>query len=130
MFETISDLHNLSPRFFRSTDLIADYDVPNSLDSYFLTPHAANCLSRILLGIQDDSAGRAWRITGDYGSGKSSFALFLAKLLAGQELGSKLADYPAVLTSLPKGKYLRMISSSTSFLNWQPHWEKAVVSKA
>jgi hypothetical protein len=37
--------------------------------------------ARIMDGLRPESGHRAWRITGDYGTGKSSFALVLAHLL-------------------------------------------------
>jgi hypothetical protein len=42
-------------------------------------------ISRIITGLNCKSGQRAWRITGGYGSGKSSFALLLAHLYARNE---------------------------------------------
>lgn len=75
---TISSLHNYSHRFFRSTDLARDFKDPNGLDGYCLTDFGRTCLGRLAAGITPGSSRRAWRMTGDFGSGKSSFALFLA----------------------------------------------------
>ena len=38
-------------------------------------------------GLATNSTNRAWRLTGDYGTGKSSFALVLAHLFSGQQNG-------------------------------------------
>src|SRR5215831_5949292 len=73
-----SSLHNYSQRFLRSTELARDFSDPNGLDGYCLTDFGRSCLKRIAPGLQPDSSLRAWRLTGDFGSGKSSFALFLA----------------------------------------------------
>jgi hypothetical protein len=47
-----------------------------------VTPQIQESLDRIATGLDNKSGQRAWRITGDYGSGKSSFALLLAHVLA------------------------------------------------
>ena len=74
----IASLHNFSGRFLRSTDLVRDFDDPHGLDGYWLTNFSRSCLGRISDGFRQDSATRSWRLTGDFGSGKSSFALLLA----------------------------------------------------
>jgi hypothetical protein len=89
----VADLHKLNPRFFRSTDIIRDFDDPNACADYFVTPHAVRCLERILAGVGDHRGGKAWRITGDYGSGKSSFALFLSRIASGADIGPRLRRF-------------------------------------
>lgn len=75
---TIASIHRYSNRFLRSTDLIRDFYDPNGLDGYWLTEFGRSCISRIAAGLHPNSGRRAWRLTGDFGSGKSSFALLLA----------------------------------------------------
>ena len=77
----ISSLHRYSNRFLRSTDLSRDFDDPNGLQGYCLTDFGLSCLNRISEGLKPNSSRRAWRLTGDFGSGKSSFALLLANTL-------------------------------------------------
>ena len=91
----IASLYNISNRFLRSINLQRDFNDPNALSSYVLTGHALECLNRISEGTKDNSSQRAWRITGDYGSGKSNFALFLAQWLNGNE-----AKLPSSVRSL------------------------------
>jgi len=81
--ETISSLFEISQRFLRSTNIERDFADPKALDNYILTDHAAECLSRLAVGMQPTSTQRAWRVTGTYGSGKSSFALLLAHWFRG-----------------------------------------------
>jgi len=78
----ISDLLGAPGRFLRSTYLERDFDDPSALDGYLITPFVANSLGRILDGVKPGSRLRAWRLTGDYGVGKSSFALLLVNHLA------------------------------------------------
>ncbi len=75
---------NLQPRFQRSTELSQDFYDPKALEGYCLTDFAVGCLKRIAAGFTLDSSQRTWRLTGDYGSGKSSFALLFAQA-AGEE---------------------------------------------
>ena len=78
----ISELHTPSCRFLRSTQLERDFSDPSALEGYILTPEIENCVGRLARGLAPNSGQRAWRITGDYGSGKSSFALLFANLIA------------------------------------------------
>lgn len=78
---SIASIHRYSNRFLRSTDLVRDFRDPKGLDGYTLTNFGRSCLVRISDGLRPDSSRRAWRLTGDFGSGKSSFALLLANSL-------------------------------------------------
>ncbi|SDF13086.1 hypothetical protein SAMN05216464_11363 [Mucilaginibacter pineti] len=69
------------PRYLRSTNLERDWHDPEVLSNYVITPQSRASFEKINLGLKPQSGMRAWRITGDYGSGKSSFALFAANLL-------------------------------------------------
>lgn len=80
---TIAGLFDIQSRYIRSVNLERDFSDPTSLEGYVLTPELKQMLSRIESGLDYGSAQRAWRITGDYGSGKSSFALLLAHHLGG-----------------------------------------------
>jgi hypothetical protein len=79
--ELISDLFNIQNRFLRSANLERDFADPKALKGYILTAQTRDYVERLVSGLRDKSGQRAWRITGDYGSGKSSFALLLAHLL-------------------------------------------------
>jgi hypothetical protein len=81
----ISDLLNVEGRFLRSAHLERDFRDPGMLSGYVVTDFARSSLARIAEGLKPGSGQRAWRVTGHYGAGKSSFALFLAHLVAGRE---------------------------------------------
>lgn len=70
-----------SERFLRSADLTRDYNDPHALEGYYLTPFTRQCLARIGEGLAPHSSRRSWRLTGQYGTGKSSFGLLLASSL-------------------------------------------------
>jgi hypothetical protein len=81
---TIRSYFDVTPRYLRSTNLERDFHDRRALDNYVLTTHAHECLNRLSQGIRPGSTQRAWRVTGNYGSGKSSFALFLAHWFGGE----------------------------------------------
>lgn len=81
--DRISGVLEYNPRFFRSVNLQSDFNDPLALKNYVLTSFTAECLNRIAAGLNPNSGQRAWRITGDFGTGKSSFALFLSHWFAG-----------------------------------------------
>ena len=66
----------------RSVQLERDFGDPAALQTYVVTPDMAVHFQRIARGTAARSAARAWRITGDYGVGKSAFALVCAHLLS------------------------------------------------
>jgi hypothetical protein len=78
----VSDLFRIGNRFLRSAHLERDFQDPSACSGYVLTDFARSCLGRVAYGLKTRSGQRAWRVTGDYGSGKSSFALLLAHLFA------------------------------------------------
>lgn len=79
---TIQDLFRIPDRYLRSVHLERDFHDAALLEQYILTPPMERAFLRIAEGIRPNSGRRAWRITGDYGSGKSSFALVLAHALS------------------------------------------------
>ena len=87
MDNTIAHLFHINPRFFRSTHLERDFATLDSCTGYILTDFVKSCLERLAEGLSANSTRRAWRLTGDYGTGKSSFALVLAHLLSGHQNG-------------------------------------------
>lgn len=95
MNQCISKLFRVRPAFLRSVNVAEDYDDPRSSDHYVVTNLVRETLQRISSGLLTASSQRAWRITGDYGTGKSSFALALARVAAKQHdrLPSDLQDW-------------------------------------
>lgn len=69
-----------------------EYDIHNDkmLENYLMTPQVRQAISRIFSGIRNNSS-TAWTLTGPYGSGKSFFSLFLARLLASLDDNQSLA---------------------------------------
>lgn len=80
----IADLFDIRKRFLRSIHLERDFTDVSSLRGYVVTPPAQEGFERLARGLSPKSGQRAWRVTGDYGTGKSSFALALAHLFHGE----------------------------------------------
>ena len=85
----LSKLFAITKRFQRSVHLERDFypangnasdENQNALDGYIVTITARETLRRLLSAQENNRASRAWSLTGSYGSGKSAFALFAAKL--------------------------------------------------
>jgi hypothetical protein len=79
------DLFQIKTRYLRSAQLERDFCDPDAFSGYVMTDFARSCLERMAGGLKPKSSQRAWRMTGDYGSGKSSFALLLAHWFAGND---------------------------------------------
>ena len=77
----LSDIFKVKGRFQRSVHLERDFYTENALDGYILTVTAREMLSRVASTLENEITSKAWSLTGPYGSGKSAFALFAAKLL-------------------------------------------------
>ena len=73
-----------------------------SSGAYILTPVAEQAFERITASFRSDSTQRAWRVSGDYGSGKTAFALALARIAAGWT-----HDLPKAVTRFANGPFLR-----------------------
>lgn len=106
---TIQSLFHTPQRYFRSVRLEEDFHDDRALDSYVVTPGVVQAFSRIYDGLTTGSTHRAWRVTGDYGTGKSSFALLVAQAFRGllserphlaQALGQDAATLPRLLPLL------------------------------
>ena len=91
----ISEALRIHPRFMRSVQLERDIDDAESSKGYILTPMAADAMKRITSSFRPDTTQRAWRIAGDYGSGKTDFALALSRIAMGlkEELPRPLGKF-------------------------------------
>ncbi|HET6976670.1 MAG TPA: hypothetical protein VFI24_10135 [Pyrinomonadaceae bacterium] len=78
----IRELFQIQSRFLRSAHLERDFGDPKALRGYVVTPEMSEFLQRLAGGLAMKSGRRAWRITGDFGSGKSCFALVMAHMFS------------------------------------------------
>jgi len=80
---TLAQKVTVNAHYTRSVNLERDVDSSAVVGSYIPTTRALATLDRIVDTLKPDQMPRAWSLVGPYGSGKSSFAVFLAHLLAG-----------------------------------------------
>ncbi len=96
----ISSVLRIEPGRLRSVRIDRDLDDPAAGERFVETPFAGAALRRLSRGLAAGSTERAWRLTGDYGSGKSSLALAFCRRAAGQEQGGA-GDQPGDVRLVP-----------------------------
>ncbi len=86
--------------FHRSANLVRDFYGTDGVGNYIVTTKALEMIERMVeLSVATNTFGRAWSITGPYGGGKSSFALFLSRLLRGDvEAAKRLSNIDPILS--------------------------------
>ena len=77
---SLQDIVHVRQRFARSANVERDAE-GDTVGGYLPTARALDVAGRMAAAILDPTAGRAISVTGPYGSGKSSLALFLSALL-------------------------------------------------
>ncbi|MFQ5469988.1 MAG: hypothetical protein ACE5EH_06715 [Gammaproteobacteria bacterium] len=78
---SLIDKIKVNTHYTRSINLERDADSQAVVEAYIPTSRALRTLERIAEALKADESPRAWSLVGPYGSGKSSFAVFLAHLL-------------------------------------------------
>jgi len=81
----LSDYIDVARHFRRSANVEKDFQDSSVNGDYILTPTALDSLRRLAEGLSPASASRAWTITGPYGVGKSSFAVFASRIFCDAE---------------------------------------------
>jgi hypothetical protein len=87
----LSELISVAPRYARSVNLERDGFTDAAIDGYVVTATAEEFILRFGRALAGAGGHRAWTLTGPYGAGKSSFALFLANLFSPVGLGGSSA---------------------------------------
>ena len=72
---------HVNTRYTRSINVERDRGSPAIVDAYLPTARSIDLLESIAVAFGPKDQPRAWSLVGPYGSGKSSFALFLHELL-------------------------------------------------
>lgn len=87
----LKELIQIQQHNVRSIRLEDDLSDASLVQRYLPTAQSIHTLERIFYGIENHQ-GRAWTLTGPYGSGKSFFGLFLSHALDGNVQGSLALD--------------------------------------
>lgn len=77
----LANFISLEDKFSRSTNIELDNKNPDTVSDYRFTSKSLRLLDDVLDGVQGVRRDRAWSIIGPYGSGKSTFLLFLLQML-------------------------------------------------
>lgn len=108
----IKQLLQPSQRFARSIHLERDFSDSTALNQYVVTDRVGQLVRRFASAFSNGSTERAWRITGDYGTGKSCFALALARLCdpTSQNLPKQLS---ALSKAIPNANAIPVLVTGT-----------------
>jgi len=79
---SFSDKILINTHYTRSVNLERDASSIDVIKAYIPTSRALRTFAKIETAFTDKQAPRAWSLVGPYGSGKSSFAVFLSHLLS------------------------------------------------
>ena len=85
-----SQIH-VNTRYTRSINVERDRGSPAIVDAYLPTARSIGLLESVSAALGPKDQPRAWSLVGPYGSGKSSFALFLHELLGSSGSAKKAA---------------------------------------
>ncbi len=79
---SIQNKIRINTNYTRSINLERDAESTSVIDAYIPTTRALRTLESMAAAFKADESPRAWSLVGPYGSGKSSFAVFLSHLLS------------------------------------------------
>lgn len=89
---SLKKLVSVNTHYTRSINLERDSDSVEVVNAYIPTSRALRTFSRISEAFNTEQCPRAWSLIGPYGSGKSSFSVFLSQLLSNpKDEGTKAA---------------------------------------
>lgn len=102
--ETVASILAPPRPFLRAVQLDRDIHERGALSALVLTTPLQEGLERLSGGLQKRSPKRAWRVTGDYGVGKSTLALAFARIVAPDAVA-----IPAVLSAFRNAETPRLL---------------------
>ena len=82
---TLHEFISVNTHYTRSVNIERDSGSIEVLSSYIPTSRALRTFAKVAATCHSNQAPRAWSLVGPYGSGKSSFSIFLAQLLSAEE---------------------------------------------
>ena len=114
-------LHKLiavNTHYTRSINLERDAGSVEVVNAYIPTSRALRTFARISDGFSTDLSPRAWSLIGPYGSGKSSFSVFLSQLLSSPETDGAHAAHNVLKNADSKlaKKFVAATKSSDGYL--------------
>jgi hypothetical protein len=115
---SLQDKVIVNTHYTRSVNLERDAGSIDVINAYIPTSRALRTFSRIASAFHEGQAPRAWSLVGPYGSGKSSFSVFLSHLLADDELATTKAAQKILKQAEPELNKLfaKEIKNSNGYL--------------
>lgn len=98
---SLKDKVSVNSHYTRSVNLTRDSHSSLITGSYIPTSRALKTLDQISHSLEIDESPRAWSLIGPYGSGKSSFAVFLSHLLSKRDEDAQKVAYKILKESSP-----------------------------
>ena len=89
---SLADQIQVNTRYTRSINVERDRGSPSIVDAYLPTARSIDLLEGVAAALGRTDQPRAWSLVGPYGSGKSSFALFLHELFGPSGSAKKAAQ--------------------------------------
>ena len=112
---SIESIVSINAHYTRSVNLERDADSLEVVKAYIPTSRALRTLSKISDTFHDGQAPRAWSLVGPYGSGKSSFSVFMSQLLSSPEEKATQAAFEVLqLTDKSVVKPYKKVTKDTS----------------
>lgn len=81
----LSEKVHVKDTFLRSINISQDYNKSDWLDNYVISPLVIQSLFRICDSLDNQPTERAFALTGPFGTGKSSFGVFLTQLFLNRQ---------------------------------------------
>lgn len=115
----ISDFIKIDTVYTRSINIERDSDSEQTVRAYIPTSRTINILHRISETFCQDNSPKSWALIGPYGSGKSSFAVFLSHLLNNNKNSSTLSAFEILrkVDSQLCSKFMNQTKDSKGYLS-------------
>ncbi len=115
---SLHDLVSVNTHYTRSVNLERDSGSADVVNAYIPTSRALRTFSRITEAFNAQLTPRAWSLIGPYGSGKSSFSVFLSQLLSSPETEGAIAAKKVLKNTDPilAKKFIKATKNSDGYL--------------
>jgi len=115
---SLHDLVSVNTHYTRSVNLERDSGSADIVKAYIPTSRALRTFSRITEAFDTDLTPRAWSLIGPYGSGKSSFSVFLSQLLSNPDTAGAKAARKVLKETDPElaKKFTKATKASNGYL--------------
>ena len=115
---SLHDNVSVNTHYTRSVNLERDSGSADVVKAYIPTSRALRTFSRISEAFGNDLTPRAWSLIGPYGSGKSSFSVFLSQLLSNPDTEGAKAARKVLKDTDPElaKKFIKATKASNGYL--------------